>query len=350
MHGEQLGEDGGQVFQVEGVGAVGLGFFGIVVDFHEDAVDAGGDGGTAEQGNELGLAAADCGAIFVAVRCRWELDGVGGVKDDGGEVAHDGEGAHVDYEIVVAEARAAFGEEDSLAASGATFVDGVLHIPGGDELAFLDIHGAAALAAGDNEVGLAAEESGDLEDVGDFGDAGDVGGFVDVGEDGDADGVSNFFQNAEAFLETRAAKALKRGAIGFVVGGFEDVGDADAFRDRSDRLGHFEGVGFALDDAGAGDEKELSSADGDGADLKGVCQWCSGKKQFNRRVRQVRREKSFHLFVVLKNFLGELCDLGGEYGFYRRPTFSGRWNNSTDAASRCERRCLLCSYEAPTKA
>ena len=40
--------------------------------------------------------------------------------------------------------------------------------------------------------------------------------------------------------------------------------------DALDALGEGAGVGFRLEDAGAGDEKELAAADGDGADVKGV--------------------------------------------------------------------------------
>jgi len=39
--------------------------------------------------------------------------------------------------------------------------------------------------------------------------------------------------------------------------------------------------------------------------------------------------------------LGPLCLLGGKR--YRLPTFSGRWNISTSAASFCARRCRPCS-------
>ncbi len=62
-------------------------------------------------------------------------------------------------------------------------LDGVLHVPGRDELSLLDVDHALAHGGGDDQVGLAAEEGGDLQDVGDLGDRGDVSGFVHVGED-----------------------------------------------------------------------------------------------------------------------------------------------------------------------
>ena len=113
--------------------------------------------------NELRLAAAD------AVGRRGLLDGVGGVEDDGREPAHDGERAEIDDEVVVAEGGAALGEEDALVAGGANFLDAVAHVPGRDELAFLDVDGAAGFAGGDEQVGLTAEERGNLEDIDGFG-------------------------------------------------------------------------------------------------------------------------------------------------------------------------------------
>ena len=74
---------------MEGVGSVGFGFGWVVMHLQKDAVDAGGDRGAGEEGDEFGLAAGD------SVGARGNLDGVGGVKDDRREGAHDGEGAHV---------------------------------------------------------------------------------------------------------------------------------------------------------------------------------------------------------------------------------------------------------------
>ena len=59
VDGEQGFEDGLETVEVEGVGSVGLGLGGVVVDLEEDAVDAGGDGGAGEDGDEFGLATGD---------------------------------------------------------------------------------------------------------------------------------------------------------------------------------------------------------------------------------------------------------------------------------------------------
>ncbi len=249
---------------MEGVGSVGFGVRWVVVDFEEDAVDACGHGGAGQDRDELGLASGD------SVGGRGSLDGVGGVEDHRGKGAHDGERAHVDDEVVVAEAGTALGEGDAGVAGVANLFDGVAHVEGGDELALLDVDGSASLGGGDEEVGLAAEEGRDLEDVDGFAYGAAILGGVDVGEDGEAGGFGYGAENAAAFGEAGAAEASDGGAVSFVVAGFEDVGDAEVGGDALDGVGHGAGVVLGLDDAGAGDEEEFAAAYGDGADIEGI--------------------------------------------------------------------------------
>ena len=264
VDGEELFQEWAKVFEVEGVGSVGFGFLWIVVDFEEDAVDAGGDGGAGEQGDEFWLSAGD------SVGGGGGLDGVGSVEDDGGEGAHDGERAHVDDEVVVAEGGSALGEEDAGVPGLGDFLDGVAHVPGSDELSFFDVDGAAGLCGGDEQVSLAAEEGGDLEDVDAFRGDGAVGGFVDVGENWEACGFGKAAEDRDAFDESGAAEAGERGAVGLVVGGLEDVGDAKVGGDALDGVGHGADVRLALYDAGSGDEEKAAGADVDGADFEFV--------------------------------------------------------------------------------
>jgi len=79
-----------------------------------------------------------------------ELDAVGGVEHYGPtEAAHDGQAAHVDYQIVVAERTAALGDQNFVVAGGGDFLGGVLNVVRCYELAFFDIHDAAGAAGGD---------------------------------------------------------------------------------------------------------------------------------------------------------------------------------------------------------
>ena len=73
----EAGEQGRELRERQGVGAVGERGGGIVVSLEEDAVDTGGYAGARQRLDEFGLAAA--GVALAA----GELHGVGHVEDDG---------------------------------------------------------------------------------------------------------------------------------------------------------------------------------------------------------------------------------------------------------------------------
>src|SRR5580698_3006939 len=189
------------------------------------------------------------------------------VEDDRCEPAHDGQRAHVDHEIVVAEAGSALGQEHALAAGIANFLDRMPHVPRRNKLTLLDVDHPTALPCRYEQVGLPAKEGGNLENVNGFGDARNVNGLVNISQDGHFGDFSNLPQNAQTLFNSRAAEAANRGAIGFVVGGLEDVRQLLLARDSRDGLGHLEGVRFTFDDTGAGDEKK-TSADGNFTDVE----------------------------------------------------------------------------------
>ncbi len=60
------------------------------------------------------------------------------------------EGAHVDDEVVVAEAESAFGHDDPIVARRQHLVDGVPHVAGGEELSLLQVDHASRLRRGDD--------------------------------------------------------------------------------------------------------------------------------------------------------------------------------------------------------
>ena len=114
MQGQQRFEDCLEIVQRKCVGAVGLGFGGVVVDLEKAAVTAGGDGGADAGGHQLGLAAGYGLACGAAGACGGGcLDRVRTVEDDGGEAAQDGQGTHIDDKVVVAEAGAALGKRNA---------------------------------------------------------------------------------------------------------------------------------------------------------------------------------------------------------------------------------------------
>ncbi len=74
--------------------------------------------------------------------------------------AHHRERAHVDDEVVVAEARAALGDDHARVAGIDDLRDGVAHVVGREELALLDVHDAPGPRGRDEQVGLAERNAG----------------------------------------------------------------------------------------------------------------------------------------------------------------------------------------------
>jgi hypothetical protein len=120
------------------------------VDFDEDAVDPGRDSRRGHRLDELRLAGRH------AVAGPRELQAVRHVVHDRvAERAQQREGAHVDDEVVVPEAVAAFGHEDPRVAGLDDLVDRVAHVSGREELPLLDVHHAAGARRGHEQIGLA---------------------------------------------------------------------------------------------------------------------------------------------------------------------------------------------------
>src|SRR5436853_6759944 len=107
------------------------------MNFHEHAINPCGYSGTCKHGNELRLAAADC--VLSLCPGRWQLHRVSCVEHHGNELAHDGQRAHIDHQVVVSETRAPFSHENLFVPPGPALVNHVLQLPGTDGLAFLDI-------------------------------------------------------------------------------------------------------------------------------------------------------------------------------------------------------------------
>ena len=180
---------------------------------------------------------------------------MGGVEEDGAtELFHTGDGAHVADEAVVAEGGAALGEKDGVVAGLAEFFADIGHVFGGHELGFFDVDGFAGGGGGGEEVCLAAEEGGNLEAVEDFGGGGAFLGQVDVAEHGQVEGPADVFKDAESFFEPGAAEGVDGGAVGFVVGGLEDGGEAEGLGEGFDFFGDGHAEVARFDDARPGDE------------------------------------------------------------------------------------------------
>src|SRR4029077_9524206 len=95
-----------------------------------------------------------------------QLDRMGGVKNTGNNLSHDSQRAHINDQIVVAEAGSALSHENFVVTCTTALVHNVPHVGWRNKLALLDIHDALAHASGDHQVGLTAEKSRNLKDIG----------------------------------------------------------------------------------------------------------------------------------------------------------------------------------------
>ena len=109
-----------------------------------------------------------------------------------------------------------------------------------------------------------------MENVDRFCDWRAIGRLVNVGEHRQSGFLFESAENAAALFEAGTAKAVDRRAVCLVVGGFKDVGNAEIRGNALDGVRHFAYVGFALDDAGPGNEKKPVSADGEVSDVETV--------------------------------------------------------------------------------
>src|SRR5262249_25082673 len=160
------------------------------------AGDAGGDGGTGEDGDELSLPTRR------SALPAWQLHGGGGVEDNRTlRIPHDRERAHVGNEVVVAERKAALADHDAFVAGGARVADDGLHLPGRQELPLLDVDRLALRGGVHNEVRLTAQESRRLEHIHYRGNLGEWRVFMHVGQDGHADSTTDVLENLQSLVD-----------------------------------------------------------------------------------------------------------------------------------------------------
>ena len=129
------------------------------------------------------------------------LHGVGRVEDDGhAELAHRDQRQHVDHERAVSESGPAFGHHDLLVSGAHDFLDRTAHLFRSQELSLLDVDGAPRTTCLDEEIGLAAQERRDLEDIDNLSHRLHVTGLVDIRQDRDAELFFHFAQHFQSLV------------------------------------------------------------------------------------------------------------------------------------------------------
>jgi hypothetical protein len=185
------------------------------------------------------------------------LHRVRGVEDRGRGAggAETGEAAHVDDQVAIPEEGAALGDRDFGRAAPAHLFDRARHLLRRHPLALLDVHRASALAGGDQEIGLAAQEGGDLQDVGHLGGGGHLRDLMHVGEHREAAGRPDALERAQAGVESGAAGGGQSGPVRLVERRLVDDVQAGACPQGDQRLGHVEVQRIGFDHAGPRDEE-----------------------------------------------------------------------------------------------
>ena len=146
-----------------------------------------------------------------------------GIKDHRiPQTAHDRQRSKVRDKIVISKRRSPLCQKQAVVAGRLDLLHDVGHIPGREELAFLDIDHPTGTRGRQQQVCLTAEERRNLEHIQNL--SGGRGFFrrVDIGEDRHPDRFLYLGQDCEAFLQPRPAKGGAGAAIGLVVGRLKD--------------------------------------------------------------------------------------------------------------------------------
>ena len=115
------------------------------------------------------------------------------------------------------------------------------------------------MGSSDQQLGLSAQEGGNLQHIDKFGCDVGLHGLVDVGHHGNLEGVAHLAQDAQRFLVTDAGKRVDAGAVGLAVTALEYVGDTQRLRDFHCLLGDIHRHLLALDHAGTGEQEKVMS-------------------------------------------------------------------------------------------
>ena len=124
-------------------------------------------------------------------------------------------------------------------------------------LTFFDVHGLARRTSGFKQIGLAAEKSGDLQDVDNFCDRRTLLWQVNIGQGAKTRLSAHALERAQPRFESGAARGSTIGTIRFVEACLEDHTSGDFGRQPSHRLSDAKVQRIVFDNAGTSYEKEL---------------------------------------------------------------------------------------------
>ena len=115
------------------------------------------------------------------------------------------------------------------------------HLMGSEKLGFLDIDRTASLREGDYQIGLTAKKGGQLKNIDYFRGGLGLVWFVHIRNYWHPISLLDLIKNFTAFFQARTSKGRDGGTIGFVKGGFENIGNTEFISDLLIGSGDFQG-------------------------------------------------------------------------------------------------------------
>ncbi len=212
----------------------------------------------AQRGNELGPPPGHPGSLVGL------LQAVRDVRNGRRKRSHGRKTAHVHHQVLVAEHRSPLRQPHPFIAPFPHLVHGEAHGFWGDELAFLDVHHLARVRSRVQQVGLAAQEGGNLQDVHVSRCQCRLRGRMDVGDDGHPEPGAHLGQDLQRLLVPDAPEAVPARAVCLAVRPFENEGQVQPATDVHQGFRNFHRAFTAFDGTGAGDDLELVPGGPDG--------------------------------------------------------------------------------------
>ena len=219
--------------------------------FEEKAVGADGDRRAGQRLDHGAIAAGRC------AQAAGLLHAMGGVEDHGhAQGLHLRNRAHVVDQPSIAEEAAALAQEDVPATGSLELADDVLHVPGGEELAFLDVYRPAGAGRRHEQIGLPGQKGGDLQEIADLGRGRRLFRKMDVRGHRQAGRLLHAGEDGQTFAHARTAIRVDARAVGLVERGLEDQRQGKLVGDLLQACGDRQRQFLGFDDAGAGNHQQ----------------------------------------------------------------------------------------------
>ena len=138
-------------------------------------------------------------------------------------------GAHVGNEVVIAKTGSALRETEFLIAKRDQFLGDIAYVPRREKMAFFHIDSTPGFRCGAQQIRLAAKKRRNLQNIDNFARFSRLLFGMDIRLDRHVQFRPDLTENFQAFVNAWPTKRPGGSAIGFVVAGFENVIEAQAF-------------------------------------------------------------------------------------------------------------------------